>query len=336
MTSARDATRTPEAYIGLDFGTSNSAISFVDQNSVKVYRHRSEESRWLEFTELVDTLPYPLADTLARYLGQTESSRLTMAAFEFVEDALALGAYTVYLEYCSQKGRSNSNLFKGLTKRSAGPLWQLIRESITHLGKAPAISAPYRNLLMPDIFKEIDSAITQFSQQKHNKATSESIDHLRLVKILANISAEVFSTVRFGFFEGVKKSRFGVGFRGVFRHAHGKPPFVRVSEYSGDESFSETEAMIVVLRAGLILPLKPLVYWDSCKRHPDLQPPGHCYFYDSTSKAGKEFSYKAVGSPCSLEIAPTDESGPLAELLIALRKSDNGIPPLSGKFTQEE
>jgi hypothetical protein len=160
--------------------------------------------------------------------------------------------------------------------------------------------------------------------------------HLRVVKILANISAEVFSAIQFGFFEGIKKSRFGTEFCGFFRRAHGKPPVVTVSEYSGKDSFSETEAMIVNLNSGLILPLQPLVYWDSCKKHPDLQPPGHCYFYDSPSRNDRQFFYKAVGSPCSVEIASCDGSGPLADRLMMLRESDLIITPFMGSFKIEQ
>src|SRR5260370_1208963 len=61
MTSARDVAHDPEAYIGLDFGTSNSSVSYVDQSSVKVYRHRAEERQWLECTALGYILPYPTA-----------------------------------------------------------------------------------------------------------------------------------------------------------------------------------------------------------------------------------------------------------------------------------
>ena len=335
MTTVRDTSRAPEAYIGIDFGTSNSAISFVDQNSVKVYRLRSEEAKWRGFTELVDCLPYPLADSLARYLSQTDEARLAGSAFEFAETALALAAYTAYLEMCAHKGRAKTTILKGFTKRSAGPLLKLLRESLAQLGKSARISAAYQKLITQDFYTEIDSTVTLFSQQKHNKAPQESLNHLRFVKILANVSAEMFSTVRFGYFEDIKKIKFGTGFRGLFRHAHGKPPFTTVSTYSGSESFSEADAMLVLPDDGTIVPMRPLVFWDSCKKHSDLQPPGHCYFYDSPSKSGNEFTYKAVGFPCSIEIAPSDESGPLADQLIALRKEDGSISTFSGKFENE-
>jgi len=148
---------------------------------------------------------------------------------------------------------------------------------------------------------------------------------------------QVELVARFGFFEGVKKTKFGSRFRGLFREAHGKIPFANVWQYEGVESFSEAEAMLVVVNGGLIMPLKPLAYWDLCARHSDVQPPGHCYFYDSASRSGKEFSYKAVGYPCSAEITSTGETGPLAELVRTLQENDGmTVTPFSGEFTQEE
>jgi molecular chaperone DnaK (HSP70) len=336
MTSARNVTHDPEAYIGLDFGTSNSSVSYVDQGSVKVYRLRAEERRWREFTELVDVLPYPLAEPLARYLGQTETLQLTNAALEFIESALALAAYTAYFEFCSQKGRATTKLLGGFSKRSAGPLWHLLRECLSQLRKSAQICRPYQELLLSDLGKEVDSGITQLSQLKHQKSSHDAVDHSRLVKIVANTSSQVFSTVQFGFFEGVKKAKFGSGFKGLFRLAHGRSPFIKALEYTGTESFSEAEAMLVVPESGVIVPLRPLVFWDICKKHSEAQPPGHCYFYDSLSRSGKECTYKAIGFPCSIEIATTDESGPLADQIFALRKSDAVVTLGAGRFRAEE
>jgi hypothetical protein len=89
-----------------------------------------------------------------------------ITAFEFAENVLALAAYISYLEMCSQKGKVKTAIVKGFTKRSAGPLWALIRECLSQLGKNARITAPYCTLFTTDIYKEVDSAITLFSQQK--------------------------------------------------------------------------------------------------------------------------------------------------------------------------
>jgi molecular chaperone DnaK (HSP70) len=49
------------AYIGFDFGTSNSSVSVVSRADVKVYERRARDKSWLELNDLVPVLPYPVA-----------------------------------------------------------------------------------------------------------------------------------------------------------------------------------------------------------------------------------------------------------------------------------
>jgi hypothetical protein len=110
------------AYVGFDFGTSNSAVCFVDRKSISEYTKRATESSWRELSELVGSLPYPLAVPLEKYLGEVDEARLIEQAREFTEAALAIAAYLTFLEYCVHV--SSTKLFRGFTQRSAGPLWK--------------------------------------------------------------------------------------------------------------------------------------------------------------------------------------------------------------------
>src|SRR5207249_4314442 len=42
----------PEAYIGLDFGTSNTSVSFVSQASIEIYEKRAQEKSWNDLSGL--------------------------------------------------------------------------------------------------------------------------------------------------------------------------------------------------------------------------------------------------------------------------------------------
>ena len=98
------ATKTgPGAYIGLDFGTSNSSVCFVNPRSIEIYTRRATEASWRELGDLVAVLPYPLAVPLEGYLGCADPGRLVDKAREFVEAALALGAYVAFLEHCNKR-----------------------------------------------------------------------------------------------------------------------------------------------------------------------------------------------------------------------------------------
>jgi molecular chaperone DnaK (HSP70) len=109
------------AYIGLDFGTSNTSVSYISQGAVKTYQRRATDRDWLELTDLYAVLPYPLAVTLAKYLRVQEPSQLVDHAREFVEAALAMAAYVSYLEMCVNKGHGKTYKLKGFTQRSVGP-----------------------------------------------------------------------------------------------------------------------------------------------------------------------------------------------------------------------
>ena len=307
-------TKSGTAFIGLDFGTSNTSVSFVNETSIQTYRRRSQEQYWNELSDLAASLPYPLAAPLAMYLCQTDRVRLASAAREFIESALTLMAYTAYQEFCSSKGRAETRIFKNFTKRSAGPLWKLLQDSLRQLGgDKTRFSVGFRELLDPGLFKDVDDAVNVVAQYKHGKLAEEAATVLRPVQILANISHRVFGEKGFGMFQDVQKQRFQKSYEGIFRHAHGRPPFVLVSEYRGTCAFSNNEAFVLNAESGRILGLEPLVLWEACPKHPDLEN-GHCYMFDCVENEGA-FTYKAVGHSCVLSVGPGGAYSGVSELL---------------------
>ncbi len=320
-----------KTYLGLDFGTSNSSVSFVSRAWINAYERRSGEDTWKDLGDLVNTLPYPLALPLARYIGQTDESRLMFCALEFVEAALALAAYSVYSEYCLNKGRAETKLLKNCRQRAAGYLWAFLQQVVKQVSPTSEIAAPFRELIAHS-FREVDQTVTTLAKSKHGKIDPSSVDTTRPVQILANACHRAFAANRFGFFENVHKGRFATTYKGLFRHAHGKPPFTDVSDYEGALSFSGEQAVLGNLESGRVLLLAPLVFWDSCAEHPDSDE--HCYFFDGATDSEKRFSFKAAGYPCSKLISDEDQTyTDLAIELADMRKADlqtNGV--LDGRF----
>lgn len=317
-----------KAYIGLDFGTSNSSVSYVDESSVEVYRARSVDKSWKDLNDLVATLPYPLAHPLAEYLRQVDPSRLVDHALEFTEAALVMASYSSYLEYCTRKGRGESAIFKGFTQRSAGPLWALLQYSLKQLGNKAVFCSPYQQLVQSQEFYQlIDEAVTYFAQRKHHKAADRPMDTLRPVQVLANISQQVFTDNVFGFFENVGKRRFGKEFEGCFRLAHGCPPFFRAFRYVGPQAFSEDEPMLLNIGKGIALSLHPLMFWDQCQQHQTLET-GHCFIFDKATSSDGPFSFKAAGFPCVRDVSTGNEYAVLAERLTELRQGDPNMDVL--------
>lgn len=323
----------PSAYVGLDFGTSNTSISYVDQLSIATYEKRASEKAWVDLSDLVGVLPYPLAAPLSQYLSQSDSGRMFQKAREFIEAALSLGAYISYLEYCVIKDRAATRILKGFTQRSIGPLWKLLRDSLIKLGDKNELSAPYGELLEDSFVQVIETTVDFLAQAKHEKADLDSFDLLRSIKILANISNKVFAKNKFGFFENVQKQKFSKEYRGLFRHACGAhPPFIKAYRYSGPDSFSNDQAVLYNTEKGYLLTLQPLIFWDRCSNHRDVEE-GHCFLFDKETKVG--FSFKAVGYPCPCEVSESNEYAELAKFLTAMRTEDSKLEFLDVGLMEE-
>jgi molecular chaperone DnaK (HSP70) len=326
MTDTQD-NPSAKAYIGLDFGTSNTSVSYVSQASVKTYQKRSADKFWLDLNDLYKVLPYPLATSLARYLREYDPSKLVKHAREFVEASLAMAAYVSYLEVGVNKKRRQTHLLSGFTQRSVGPLWKLLQESLRELGKDAKIALPYRELISDTFYKEIDQSVTFFGQNKHEKEDDKGFNP-RVVQILANISQKVFSSYRFGFFENVHQERFkGGAYKGIFRLAFGSNTNFGDSEnYAGSMYFPNNVAYLVNFEERSALPLQPLIFWYTCEKHSDEE---HCYFYDKPegrTRPYDTFSYKAAGFPCSFTVTQAhEELAPIADELIAYFDADPSV-----------
>lgn len=313
-----------EAYIGLDFGTSNTSVSFVDNKSIQFYKKKTQDTKWKKLIALVDILPFPLAITLSGYVSQTDLKNRIIKAREFIEMAFSLISYVTYLDYCSSKGSQKSKIFKGFTKRSAGPLWKLLKESLRKTKKDSICSKYLKILVNDDNFKIIDETINNIAQHKHEKIDDSKIEVSQAIQIIANIANQLFSQYYFGFIDQIKRKKFKKDqHEGIFRVAHGKPPFVNVLKYTGSETFDSTEAILINCKNGKIFPLSPLIFWDECSNHQDLDHPGHCFFYDIKQK--NSFSYKAAGYTCTCNVTDDNEYEEIAKSLQSIIEEDPKI-----------
>lgn len=311
--------REPTAYVGLDFGSSNTSISFVDQRSVQIYNQRATDKYWRGLNKLVSTLPYPVAEPLGRYLGETEPTGLARGALEVTEATLALGAYAAYLEWCANCTELNSRVFKGFTHRSAGPLLALLRDVFRNASRSTlSIFAPFRELVESQLSDFVSESVTGLAQIKHGKADPKSVDTFRLVSIMTNVCHKTFEACVFGRFEAVHRMSFSTLHEGKFRLTSGIPPFLDSLVYEGEGSYGSEECFISADKAALSL--FPLVFWHSCESHPEVGS-GHCYLYDS-SRSGESYSFKAVGSGCTIDVAEKGAYAAVWQQLAALKIKD--------------
>lgn len=313
------ASGTSEAYIGIDFGTSNSSISYVDKSSITTYTERSKDPNWENINELINSLPYPIASPLALYASSTASHELDLRAIAVIEGFLAFGAYVAYSEYRALKGRGTTKIFKDFSQRSAGPLWSLLRNSISKIKGHAHFSKRLERLFDEPIYEEINALITSIGLVKHEKSAVPP-DYMRAIKLLGNAFRDYCGNFRFGYFEDVVKKRFSTAHQGKFRSANGAhTPFVDVLNYEGEHIFSEDQCVLMCPDTGKVLLLEPLMFWlrgssQSSNTGADL------YIYDIHEKGSP--SYKLVGGKGRLLLTP-DEFAPLIAAVDELKSEDS-------------
>ena len=311
----------PKAYIGLDFGTSNTAVSYVDEKKAQWIRSAAVDASWKEINELTPLLPYPIARALGLYIADHNSKNGSKRLVDFVEASLTFAAFLCYQEFRATTNDINTKLFKNFPQRSAGPLWGFLKQCLNHLPKAAVWSRPYLQFLEQQY--EFDKFIEDLGKVKHEKLPLEEIAHLARVRLLANVSHQVFGDrLLFGFFEGVRQSRFGRKYEGDFRVAHGTGLFLQALRYEGSLSFAESEAFVAA-RSGKALALGPLMFWDECRSHTTDSP--HCFMFDLVDRKNLRFEFKAAGFPCTCEVLADNQFAELASELQRMKEQDSPV-----------
>jgi len=305
------ASGTAEAYFGLDFGTSNSSISYVDQSAITVYADRARSSAWQNISDLATVLPYPIARPLASYLSAANESSIDLKAIEAIEGFLMFGAYVAYAEHCSLKGRAETKLFKEFSQRSAGPLWALLRKSLEQMKGKEEFSKPLRQLFDSPIFEELDPLITAIGAVKHGKAEVPP-DYQRAIRLLGNVYSDYCSQYLLGYFQDVQKKPFRSIYYGIFRHtAGGHGPFVSLYDYEGTSPFSEDQVLLLSRDTGKVLSLGPMMFWYRSRDAYSLGEP-ELYCFDLYDKG--VYSYKMIGAKGGINLDESNFEPLLAEL----------------------
>jgi len=308
-----------DAYIGFDFGTSNSCFSYVEQDAVKVCGSRGQDSNWRDVSDLAQSLPYPVSSSLARFIGEVRGAELPKLGLACFESFLALACFIAYAEFRTVGSRATTKLFCGFKHRSAGPLWALLKQTLTALGSRVEIAREFNKLLEEPYQTEINHAINEIENFKHERESA--IDYLRLFWILGNATSKVFNGRLFGYFESVKQKRYTKVFSGQFRVAHGpaQANFMTTLAYDGVHSFSDAEAFIYDETSERLLSLGPLMLWfedqaDVGQNSRDL------YVFDKQAPSG--FEYKKISQRKSLTINQSGDLSEVYELLQRMRRED--------------
>ncbi len=207
-----------------------------------------------------------------------------------------------------------------------------------NLGQRAVISQPFQRLLEGKHSSILDGITRHWADTRHELTNIEKEEVSNAVQLLANVCHAVFSTYAFGFFQGMQSERFSGGFKGRFRIAHGKPPFTSFVSYSGPQSFSEAQSLVLNIARGEGLLLTPLVFWYPCRMHPDIEN-GHCFLFDKikSERDNVNARFKAAEFPCPVELTGTEgEMRNLVSQLRAYKSQDPELELVSGVALKEQ
>jgi len=286
---------TEPCYLGIDFGSSNSSVSFVQRSGIETYTQRESDSYYSNLYDIVRMLPYPLSTTLAKYLMASNVNEQISEGKRFVEACLSLFVYMLYQDYCFSTKNINTKYFKGFTQRSAGPLVGFLRDMI-NLNKS--------NHLLHDFVlrisnKETIGVINQtadfIANAKHEKVDS-AFNLQRSIEIFANLAFNIHDIWLFGFFDNFVKKSFSQRFRGNFIIARGNGLFYEKLDIESVNSFGSNECFLLNRQNGIVLPLSPFIIWAKCDRHLELSS-GHSLFFDIFSEGTVEFVAPGYNCP---------------------------------------
>jgi hypothetical protein len=296
-------------YLGFDFGSSNSAISYVERDAIRVIEARATNKSFTGLADCIAAIPHPIAIPLGKYIGESIDPRLVDDAVDVTEAVLSVAAFVACAEAFA-KGKGGG-LFKGFAKRSMGPLRQLLENSLKALGGKARFSNAFSDLVHKR-GPEVASFIDELNLYRHHKQRPETINHNRAIRTMINICHNASQQFVFGYFEGVKS--IGIrrkGFGGIFREAHGiNRPFLRMYDYEGADAFQDYAPYVVDVNAGAALELAPFFWWKPASIY---ETGGELLIFDNYDKGATSYKY-ANGSEFEQLSAGEERGGVYKEL----------------------
>lgn len=318
-----EQTTVGEAYVGIDFGTSNSSVSYVEQHAVRVYTERASDSGWRELNDLIGLLPYPASHALVRFVGSSNEAEVKDRFPAAFESALFMLMTIAFAGYRACPDAKKSAIFKQFSKGSAGPMWSVLRSLLEKNPKNAHFIGKLTSLLDIRAKASIDAAISAINDHKHHR-TSNYNGYRDVLALLGNALNAALDGWRFGQFEGVTKKGFSSQYAGIFRAAHGPhPPFVGIYGYIGRESFATEEAVLVSPEKNLAIRLSPLMFWTYGTHG------GEHTIAVLDSVAPTISAYRSLGTGTAINIGPDSEMSALHAMCMEAISSDAcdaGVP----------
>ena len=153
-------------YLGLDFGSSNSALALVREDEFQLQERKARPKFFRTLTQAVEELPFPIAANLSNYLAADSEWDRLVSAVDTLEAILAFVGYTACAEALSVE-RSVAVVKTG-PRRSMGPLRNLLEASIQALGSDAQISRGFATFVQEN-GELLGQWIADLNDARHSK-----------------------------------------------------------------------------------------------------------------------------------------------------------------------
>lgn len=328
MTNAADEV-IGETYLGFDFGTSTSSFSYVTKSDINIYVERSKDKTWLEISDLVYSLPYPIAFPLGSYIAEHTKDNSLKWEQEVIESMLTISFYILLCENYAQIINNNPSFIKGFLNRSAGPLWGGLKSINSMPIDRGAYYERLKELFSNNFMSEMDAVVDDIAQYKHGKKSNRT-NVQRTIIVFGNILMKVFSESELGYFEDVRQKQYMFDeYEGVFRSVQGYgKPFTKLYAYHGEKSIPPGMVFIAPEAGGEALCLSPFILSG-------LQDGGQAssdeiYLFDIHRHERKVFGYRSVQESNEISVSESGNYSSLYKSMEAIRNGNGGFGRIDG------
>jgi hypothetical protein len=310
------------AYLGLDFGTSNSSLALVTEKTIRTLNERAKHAYWQDLAELPARLPQPLSEPLQGFISEhINRSKQAEYARQFIEATLTMIFVTGLLDLGLQMNETGKpvgeRIMVDLRQNSAGPMWGRIKQIYKEprILKNPRLTQRWTPLFEPNALAMVDQVVTQIGKLKHEKADVDDVEWHDTLCLIGNTAAIFFSEAHFGYFEHIEQQPFSDGISGSFRFAYGKPPFPKQISVSLPKLVPERQPFLFHPGLRLAMPLIPF-YIFRAHVHPNAFDHGLLWTWDSYDSQTTKVTYKNAYRMPELVVVSTDPAtGPLVGIV---------------------
>lgn len=302
MTSDSASNNQKSFYIGFDFGTSNSSLCVLPHENIELIQQRQDDSSWRGLSEEASALPYPVAQSVKKFLSNHDNNKTAALAREAFEAALAILSYTALAELYSHK--EVSGVLKNFQHRSAGPLFGLLQNCLNSLGRKAVCTISLLPIINDkDIKKEFENAITDFNDDKHQTLGSRQPNWPSHVELIIRYVSKMMEGKIFGYSLESDKDPFSGTITTTFKSAKDTPPFIDTHRFKGRIEISSLFAWIIDTDSGEALNLAPFIFWDKSS---DNNTSPNCYLFNKKSD-NDGYSVKFCNKDDTVEASSIDE-----------------------------